>query len=182
MSRFNVYSVAPDGTERFLGTSPGVEFKPKPKPVPKRKMNLFDILNRGARHAPSDADREAQKIKAAAEATRLQWLNALLVDQTRTWMSLGEHAPDILNAMATMLTIAGFVHVYDRRSADTPELRVIRGAISAATQCYAGGAVLTAADARAFRAACDHARTIIEAGTPDAIIHASESIRKTVGL
>lgn len=144
-------------------------------------MNLFAVLNRGAAHAPPPPRYKRAELRAI-EATRLQWLNALLVDQTRTWLSLGEHAPDILNAMAAMLTIAGFVHVYDRRSADTPELRVIRGAISAATQCAAGGAVLTAAEARAFRAACDHARTIIEAGTPAAIIHAAESIRATVGL
>lgn len=144
-------------------------------------MNLFTLLNRGAAHAPPKPQYTPAQLRAI-EATRLQWLNALLVDQTRTWLSLGEHAPDVLEGMATMLTIAGFVHVFDARSADTPELRVIRGAISAATQCAATGSVLTADDARAFRAACDRARTIIEAGSHAAIIHAAESIRKTVGL
>lgn len=144
-------------------------------------MNLFDVLNRGAAYAPPPPRYTPAQLRAI-NGTRLQWLNALLVDQTRTWMSLGEHAPEVLEGMATMLTIAGFVHVFDAKSADTPELRVIRGAISAATQCAASGAVLTAADAQAFRAACDRARTIIEAGTPAGIIHAAESIRKTVGL
>lgn len=143
-------------------------------------MNLFDVLNRGAALAPKPPEYTRQQLRAF-EATRMQWLNALLVDQTRTWMSLGEHAPEVLEGMATMLTIAGFVHVFDARSADTPELRVIRGAISAATQCAASGSVLTAAEASAFRAACDRARTIIEAATVPAIIHAAESIRKTVG-
>ena len=144
-------------------------------------MNLHAFLNRGAAMAPKPAPYTPAQLRAI-DSTRRQWLNALLVDQTRAWMSLGEHAPDLLQAMATVLTIAGFVHVFDQRSADTPDMRVIRGAISAATQCAASGAVLTAADAQAFRAACDRAHAIIAAGTAPAIIHAAESIRKTVGL
>lgn len=138
-------------------------------------MNLFAMLNRGAAHAPNP-------VKQAAEAARKQWLNALLVHQTGAWMSLGESQPETLNAMASVLTIAGFVHVFDTKSADTPDLRVIRGAISAATQAAKAGWVVLRPEAQAFRAACDRAHRIIEAGTVPAIIHAAESIRRTVGL
>lgn len=168
-------------TAQHHAVTPEVPARPQQLPNGGAPMNLFDMLNRGAAHAPPPPRYTPAQLRAV-ESTRLQWLNALLVDQTRTWMSLGEQAPDILNAMAAMMTVVGFVHVYDTQNADTPELRVIRGAISAATQCYAAGCVLTAADAQAFRAACDRARTIIEAGTPAAIIHAAESIRQTVGL
>lgn len=178
MQKFNVYAVSPDGTQRFLGTSPGVEFKPAPKP----KMNLFDIINRGARHAPSDADRKAAKIKAAAEAARLQWLNALLVDQTRAWLNLGTAQREVLNGMATLLTIAGMVAVHDERSADTPALRVIRGAISAATQAAQAGDIIRTQDAQAFAAACQYAEIIIRTGSVPGIIHAAGAIRETVGL
>lgn len=144
-------------------------------------MNLMSFLGRGAAMAPKPPAHSRELLRAT-EAARRQWLNALLVDQTRAWMSLGERQPDLLNAMAAMLTIAGMVHTYDARRADTPDMRVIRGAISAATQCAAAGGLITAAEAGAFRAACDRATAIVEAGSVDAIIHAASEIRKTVGL
>lgn len=141
-------------------------------------MNLHAFLNRGAAHAPKPID----PIVKAAEDTRKQWLNALLVDQTRTWMSLDESEPDVLSAMATMLAIAGFAHVYDARRSDTPDLRIIRGAISAITQCSAEGSVITADHARAFSSAAQRAVSIIEVASVEAIVHAAKSIRETVGL
>lgn len=144
-------------------------------------MNLFTILNRGAAHAPKPPEHTAAVVRAA-EATRAQWLNALLVDQTRAWMDLGESQPDVLSGLAVVLTCAGFVHVHDTRSADTPELRIIRGAISAGTACSANGCRISVEDARAFSAAAHHAEVIIRAGTVAGIIHAAVSIRKTLDL
>lgn len=143
-------------------------------------MNLFAMLNRGAAHAP--APKIPKPHIKAAEAARKQWLNALLVDQTRAWMSLGESEPELLSAMAAMLTIAGFAHVFDAKSADTADLRIIRGAISAAEQCSLSGSVMTLAHVQAFRSACDRAQRIIEGATVPAIIHAATSIRNTVGI
>ena len=144
-------------------------------------MNLFAFLRQGAAHAPKPSPYTPAQLRAI-EGVRLQWLNALLVDQTRAWLSLGEHAPEVLHGMATMLTIATFAAAHGTGRDDGADIRIMRGAVSAATQCARNGAVLTADDARAFRAACDRARAIIEAATPAAIIHAAESIRKTVGL
>lgn len=145
-------------------------------------MNLFALLNRGAKHAPTDAQRARAAIEKVANATREKWLDAIMVDQTRAWMGIGESDQGVLDGMATMLTIAGFAHVYDARSTDTPDLRVIRGAISAATQCAQNGSRVTVDDARAFSSAAKRAAAIIESASVDAIVHAAEAIRKTVGL
>lgn len=144
-------------------------------------MNLFALLSRGAAHAPAKPRHTNAQIRAA-EAARAMWLDALMVDETRAWLSLGEEQPEVLTAMATMLTLAGFVHAFDSRSVDTPDLRVIRGAISAATQCAEAGSVLTADNVRAFASACSRAEKIIRAGSVDAIIHAAVQIREAVGL
>jgi hypothetical protein len=145
-------------------------------------MNLMSFLQRGATHAPTDAQRRQAKYDATANAARQMWLDALLVDQTRAWMSIGEDAPDILGAMATMLTIGGMVHVYDKRTEDTPDMRVIRGAISAATQRAQSKGVITTDDVRAFAAGCERAVAAIREGSTTAIIHAAQSIRVVVGL
>lgn len=145
-------------------------------------MNLFTMLNRGAAHAPSDTQRQQAKITVAAETARKQWLNALLVDQTRAWMSIGQQEAGVLAGLTTMLTIAGFVHVYDVKNIDTPDLRIIRGAVSAATQCMEAGGCVSLADAQAFSSAAKRADAIIKAASVEAIIHASQAIRDTVGL
>lgn len=145
-------------------------------------MNLFALLNRGCAHAPTDAQRKRAEVVAAAEKARQQWLDALLVDQTRAWMNIGEYEPGVLAAMATMLTIAGFAHVYDCKRTDTVDLRIIRGAISAATQCMAAGGRVTVADAQAFSSAAMRAEVIIKAASVDGIVHASQAIRDTVGI
>lgn len=145
-------------------------------------MNLMALLNRGAAHAPTDAERRQAIINKAAEETRAKWLNALLVDETRAWMSIGANEPGVIEGMTTMLAIAGFAHVYDAKSADTPDLRVIRGAISAATQCQAAGGVVGVSDARAFSSAAGRAKAIIQKASVGAIIHAAQTIRETVGL
>ena len=81
-----------------------------------------------------------------------------------------------------MLTIAGFVHVYDAKKDDTPDLRVIRGAISAATQCVKSGGRISVDDARAFTSACDRATAAVRSATVPAILHAAMSMRQVVGL
>lgn len=143
-------------------------------------MNLFTMLNRGAAHAPAPKLPGAHV--RAAEAARRQWLNALVVDETRAWLNLGEAQPDVLNGLTTLLTLAGFVHVFDARDADTLDVRIIRGAISTAEGCVRAGEVITANDAQAFSSAAARAAAIIRAGTVPAIIHASRSIRETIGL
>lgn len=145
-------------------------------------MNLMNFYARGASHAPTDADRRRAKITTAAEATRKQWLNALMVDETRAWMAIGEADQGAIEGMTTMLAIAGFAHAYDKRDADTVELRIIRGAISAADQCMRAGGVVGQADAQAFSSAAGRARQILTECTVDGIVRAATAIRETVGL
>ena len=143
-------------------------------------MNICNLWAMGSAYAPSDSDRRQERINKAAEQSRKQWLDALLVDQTRAWMSIGERNIEVLNAFAVVLTLAGFVHVHDKRTADTPELSIIRGAISAAAQCVKAGGVITVADARAFSSAAQRAERIIKSGTVSAIVHACQSMQETV--
>ncbi len=144
-------------------------------------MDLMRFIDGGARRAAPPPGYTVAQLRAI-NATRRQWLNALLVDQTRAWLSLGERQPEVLEATATMLTIAAMVHGHGGGSADAPELAVIRGAISAATQCAAAGGTLTAAEAQAFSAAAVRADAIIHRATADAIVRAAHSIRAAVGL
>lgn len=145
-------------------------------------MNLFALLNRGAAHAPSDAQRQQALIDKSAEDTRERWLDAIMADETRAWMGLGQADRGVIEGMTTMLAIAGFAHVYDAKRADTPDLSIIRGAISAGHQCMQRGCVVELADARAFSSAAERARAIIKVASVDAIIHAAQTIRETVGL
>jgi hypothetical protein len=141
-------------------------------------MNLQAFLSRGAAHAPKQVD----PVTKAAEDTRVRWLDALMADETRAWMGIGEADRGVVEGLTTMLAIAGFAHVYDTRNADTPDIRIIRGAISAAEQCMKRGGVVQVEDARAFSSAATRARAIIESASVDAIIHAATQIRATVGL
>lgn len=140
------------------------------------------FLNKGAKHAPSDADRRQAAIDKAAEASRAQWLNALLVDELRAWEQVGDRDPGVIRSMSSMLTLAGFVHVFDTMNADTPDIRIIRGAISAAAQCAERGGKVSLNDARAFSAACERATAIVRSGSVPAIVHAAQSMRELVGL
>jgi hypothetical protein len=142
----------------------------------------MNFLNTGARHAPSDADRQQAAVNEAAEKSRAQWLNALLVDELRAWENIGDRDPEVIYSMSAMLTLAGFVHTHDKRDADTPDIRIIRGAISAAAQCAKSGCKVSENDARAFSSACARASEIIRGGSAPAIVHAAQSMRSLVGL
>jgi hypothetical protein len=143
-------------------------------------MNLVAFLNRGARLAPPPE--HAQCVVRAAEKARRQWLNALLVDQTRALLDLGEKQPEVLRGMSAMLALAAWVQAHDLGTEDTPEQRVIRGAMSAAAQCAEAGCVVSTADAQAFSVAASRAVEIIRSGTVSAIIHAAQRARAAVGL
>jgi hypothetical protein len=145
-------------------------------------VNLFALLQRGAAHAPSETQRRQAQITASAEAARAMWLNALFVDQTRAWMSIGEYDAGVLSGMASILTMAGMAHVHDTKSTDSVDLRVIRGAISAATQCAKSGGIVSVDDARAFSSAAVRAQNILREASVPAILHAAVSIRQVVGL
>lgn len=146
-------------------------------------MDLFDFINVGIRNtAHVMRDREAAQEKAALEEARQDWIDALYADETRAWLDLGEKGHGTLNGMTTLLVLACMAHIFDTRSADTPETRIIRGAISAAEQCAKAGGVMTAADAGAFSSAAERARGILKTCTLDAIRSAALGLRDAVGL
>ena len=64
--------------------------------------------------------------------------------------------------------------------ADTPDLSIIRGAISTAAQCVRAGGVINLAEAKAFSSAAIRAENIIKNCTVDAIVHACETIHEIV--
>lgn len=145
-------------------------------------MNLFALLNRGAAHAPTDADRQRAKEVAAAEFTRAKWVQALEHDHLRAWMHIGEADAGLLRALASMLTLSGMVHVHVERRDDTPTLRIIRGAISAVTQCAENGSVVNADLARSWGVAIERAIEVVKTAPVESIIHAAVTLRKEVGL
>lgn len=131
-------------------------------------MNIFALVNRGVRlSGGNEVDRQIEK-------ARQTWLDKLMVDEIRAWGSIHEEDMGALTGLLTLLTLAGMAHAYDAGTVDTPEVRIIRGAISAAEQCGAAGSVITAEHARAFSAACIHARAAIKAASPAAIQHAAQ--------
>ena len=141
-------------------------------------MNLFELLKIGQAHAKSDAERKQQKRVDAAELTRAAWLRALVSDQTRAWMNIGEKDAGLLQAFVVLMTIAGFVFAFNGSSVDDPDIRVIRGSVSAASQCSSSGCVISVDDARAFSSASQRAEKIIKAASVEAIISASISINE----
>jgi hypothetical protein len=113
---------------------------------------------------------------AAIDKARAQWLNALMVDETRAWMSLGEADRGCLSGLVAVLVLAGMAHTRDAGTVDTLELRIIRGAISAADQCGRAGSVIDEPTARAFQTACFHA--IISACSREAIAAAAHGLQE----
>ena len=141
-------------------------------------MNLMAFLQRGIGRAPT----APSPIALAAETARANWLDALMADECRAWMALGEVDTGMIDGMATMLTLAGFANSHDTRHANTPDIRIIRGALSAALECMDRGGVVQLADAQAFSSAAARARTIIESASQDAIVYAATRVRDTVGV
>lgn len=142
-------------------------------------MNLFALLQRGQSHAPSNADRDKAKINAEAERARALWLQKLETDKLRAWINIGESDGELLNGMAVMLTLACFAHVHAVRNIDTPDVRIIRCAISAATQCATSGCIVTLDLVRGWTAAIDRAIEIVKTAPIESIIHASIEMQKT---
>lgn len=126
-------------------------------------MNLMNFLHGGIeRMKESEADR-------AAERQRREWMSALLADETRTWMNLGQVDRAALRGVLGLLALAGICHLHDGHDQDAPAMRVIRGAISAGEQCGHAGSVITREAAQAFAVAASRAREIFQTASLAAI-------------
>lgn len=144
-------------------------------------MNIFNFIARGTAGASTDESRRQAKINQKAEDARALWIHALQVDEMRAWANLGEEQHKTLSALSILLTIAGFCHVYDGGTVDTPELRTIRGAISTVDTCNKAGGVIDSVDIVTFQVACSRAKDVIRKASVGAILHAAVSIREAVG-
>ena len=144
-------------------------------------MNIMNFLARGTAGAKTDADRRQERLNQKAEDARALWIHSLQVDEMRAWADLGESQHKTLSGLAILLTIAGFCHVHDGGTVETPELRIIRGAISTIETCGRRQGVISSVDVVTFQVACRHAKGIIRSATVPAILHAAVSIREAVG-
>lgn len=142
-------------------------------------MNLYAMFNRGIANSGVEMLKKKQFARDM-EAARIKWLNALRVDETRAWMSIGEVSREILTGLAAMLTLAGLCKAADDQSPDSPAIRVIRGAISTAQQCARAGCGIEAQHAQAFSSAATMARGILETCSHVAMAHAAEYLDKSM--
>ncbi len=130
-------------------------------------MNLFSFIDRGVKASGgTQADR-------VADRARQEWVDQLQIYETRNWLNVGQSDYDAIAGSMVVLTLAGLVHAYETMSTETPEIRVIRGAISALEQCLKRGDRITLDSARAVSSACRHASDVIQKASPKAIQHAS---------
>lgn len=145
-------------------------------------MNLFALLSRGASHAPKPPAYSAAVVREAEKA-RKKWHNALLVDQTRSWLELGARQEEVVLGLSAVLTLASFVARHVNHGDDnSPDSRVIRGALSAAAQCAETGCIPTPADVRAFSAAAARADAVIMAAPVESIVWASCAMQQAVKM
>ena len=142
-------------------------------------MNIFTLLNRGIANSGVEARKKVQ-FASDMESIRAKWLNALLVDEMRAWMSIGESSVEILTGLCAMLGLAGFCKDFDGMKSASAEVRVIRGAISAAQQCASEGCQISVQHALAFKSACRMAREILEVCTHDAMVYATDLLNKSL--
>lgn len=140
-------------------------------------MNLFSLLNRApkGKPAPEFTPREMRAI----ERERAGCINALLVDETRAWLDLGDDQPDVLRGICAMLLFAFAVKQHDDKSTASSECRVMRGALNAAAKrAETGAAVITPDEATAMSIAATKARAIIADGSPAAIVYAARRLKQ----
>ena len=155
-------------------------------------MDLFKVINSGIHHS-GVFDREAsarlaklmevQRYQVAAiEEARAQWINALVTDETRSWLSISEQDRPVITGLVSVLTLAAVAKMHDNDgSMDSLEIRVIRGAISAATQCAeSSDCVISAEHAQAFSSAATHAKSILAGCTREAIVHSAKQLHNLV--
>lgn len=126
-------------------------------------MNLMDFLHGGIEQM------KASETDRMAERQRKEWMSALLADETRAWMNLGQVDRAALRGVLGLLALAGICHLHDGHDQDAPAMRVIRGAISAGEQCGNSGSVITREAAQAFASAASRAREIFQTASLAAI-------------
>ena len=133
-------------------------------------MNLFNFIARGTAGCPPIKTSREQRMDKITEDTRDRWIHALQADEMRAWLNIGQAQTSTLHGLATMLTIAGLARAFTDQSIETPQVRVIRGAMSVIKGCTDNGAIITETDVVTLQVACREAKDIIR-NAPRAAIH-----------
>lgn len=142
-------------------------------------MNLFDVLNKGAGHAPDK--RYPTKVQREIAKTRASWQNALLVDQTRAWLDLGEQQSEVLQGLGITLCIASFAVQHMDKGEKSSDAAAINAGLTLCDDCYRlAGAVLTVDDTIALIDAAAAAGRVFKACSDEAVVYASEGIKREV--
>lgn len=139
-------------------------------------MNLFALINRGVRLS------EASEVDRLSEQARKRWIDALTTDEIRTWMNVQQQDKASLVGLGLVLSGAALAAQHDAKTGDTPDVRVIRGALSAIEQAGHNGSLIDAPTAQAISSAATRAREVLQRCSKDAIQHAARELRRAVGL
>lgn len=145
-------------------------------------MNLMAFLNAGVKASGLQGRADAE-VAMATERTRQQWLDALGIDELRTWEHVGESSASTLRGVSVTLTLAAYCKAHEDGDESSPAVRVIRGAISAIHACITEhDCEVSATEARAISAAVEHAKAAIKAASHKSIQRAAISMRELVAL
>lgn len=130
-------------------------------------MNLFSLINKGVASSGAAAILSRPKaperqLARSLTQTRAQWRNALLVDETAAWMSTYQQDERVLTGLVTVLTLCAMAREHDDGHSESAEVRVIRGAISAATQAAGQRFLITPDTVKAMSVAATRARQIVD--------------------
>ena len=136
-------------------------------------MSLFSLINRGVKLSGGS------QLDKALEAMRAQWLDRLCTDEIRAWMNVGTVDREALTAINFLFSAAAMCSIHDTRQIDSPDARVIRGALSALEQCGHAGCRITASHAAAFSSAATRAKEIFRTCSPAAIERAATIIHNS---
>jgi len=146
-------------------------------------MLLYDVIDRGIKLSGVRNRRTEHEIarEELVQKTRALWSNALLVDETACLMQLGEQQPGMLRGLSVVLTMIATAIAFDHTAAH-PDVRVIRGALSAITQALdaQGGSAFSVDLGRAVKVACTRAREASARVTDSAVEHAAHKMHDAV--
>lgn len=139
-------------------------------------MNLFSFINRAVH------DCHSTEVARESERARKQWLDALTSDEIRAWLSLDQHDSGLLLGIGMGLSAAALAAAHDAGTEDIPDVRVIRGALSAIEQAGHNGSRIEPDMVRAVSSAATRARDVLTTCSHDAIYKAAVLVKQAYAL
>lgn len=139
-------------------------------------MNLLNFINRGISGC------KETEIQRASEKARKQWIDSLTSDEIRAWLNLEQSDSSVLFGLTIGLSAAAFAAAYDAGTEDSPDVRVIRGALSAIDQAGHNSSHLAKDTVLAISSAATRAREVLAHCTRDAIYQASLLVNRGISI